>query len=388
MNRLLRLLSAAVMARHAARGPGRRGPALSAQQLWRRASRPSAARRLRAADRRPGSMPATAGCWPSTRAQNRIFVPIEAIPERLKQAFVAAEDKNFYSHPGIDLFGIARAMVSNLQRIGDNRRPEGASTITQQVAKNFLLSNELSYQRKLKEMLLALRMERAFTKDRILELYLNEIFLGNRSYGVAAAALNYFDKSLDELTIGRGGAAGRPAQGAVELRSGRQSGRRPAAPRLCARPHAGGRLHHRGRGGRRPGRADRPAAALGDADRRGRLLHRGGPPAARRPARRGGILRGRAVGARDASSRRCRPPPTAPCGTGWPTMTDARAGAARGDRSTSPRPATAGWRACRDSTRASSSVTGGEAWCCRAKGGQGGAWPGRRQPRRGSAPTM
>ena len=133
--------------------------------------------------------------------ERRIFVPIEAIPERVSHAFVAAEDQNFYRHPGIDLQGIGRAMVTNLQRLGGDRRPEGASTITQQVAKNFLLGNELSYQRKLKEMLLALRIERAFSKDRILELYLNEIFLGNRSYGVASAALNYFDKSLDELTV-------------------------------------------------------------------------------------------------------------------------------------------------------------------------------------------
>jgi penicillin-binding protein 1A len=133
--------------------------------------------------------------------QNRVFVPSEAIPERVKQAFIAAEDQHFYHHPGVDIFGIGRALVSNLQRIRDNRRPEGASTITQQVAKNFLLSSELSYERKFKEIILALRMERTFTKERILELYLNEIFLGNRSYGVAAAALNYFDKSLDELSI-------------------------------------------------------------------------------------------------------------------------------------------------------------------------------------------
>jgi penicillin-binding protein 1A len=133
--------------------------------------------------------------------QNRVFVPAEAIPERVKRAFIAAEDKNFYQHPGIDLLGIARALKSNLERLQSGRRPEGASTITQQVAKNFLLSNELSYQRKIKEAILAMRMERAFTKDHILELYLNEIFLGNRSYGVAAASLNYFDKSLDELTV-------------------------------------------------------------------------------------------------------------------------------------------------------------------------------------------
>ncbi len=133
--------------------------------------------------------------------QNRIFVPAEAIPERVKHAFIAAEDKNFYHHPGIDVVGIARAALSNLERLSSNRRPEGASTITQQVAKNFLVGNELSYKRKLKEMILALRIESAFSKERILELYLNEIFLGNRSYGIAAAALNYFDKSLDELTI-------------------------------------------------------------------------------------------------------------------------------------------------------------------------------------------
>ncbi|MEZ0301986.1 MAG: penicillin-binding protein 1A, partial [Hyphomicrobiaceae bacterium] len=133
--------------------------------------------------------------------QNRVFVPSEAIPERVKHAFIAAEDQHFYNHPGIDAFGIGRALVSNLERLRSNRRPEGASTITQQVAKNFLLNSELSYERKFKEILLALRIERTFTKDRILELYLNEIFLGNRSYGVAAAALNYFDKSMDELTI-------------------------------------------------------------------------------------------------------------------------------------------------------------------------------------------
>ena len=133
--------------------------------------------------------------------QNRVFVPIEAIPERVKQAFIAAEDQHFYWHPGVDVIGIGRALIANLQRLGTDRRPEGASTITQQVAKNFLVGNALSYERKLKEIVLALRMERTFGKDRILELYLNEIFLGNRSYGVAAAALNYFDKSLDELTV-------------------------------------------------------------------------------------------------------------------------------------------------------------------------------------------
>jgi penicillin-binding protein 1A len=133
--------------------------------------------------------------------QNRVFVPIEAIPDRVKDAFIAAEDKSFYDNMGIDPVGIVRATIENIWRLGSDRRPLGASTITQQVAKNFLLSDELSLSRKIKEAILAIRMNNAFTKDYILELYLNQIFLGNRSYGVAAAALNYFNKSLDELTI-------------------------------------------------------------------------------------------------------------------------------------------------------------------------------------------
>ncbi len=133
--------------------------------------------------------------------EKRLFVPVDKIPDKVKQAFISAEDKNFYHHAGIDYLGIARALVGNLKNIGTGRRPAGASTITQQVAKNFLLSSELSYTRKIKEAILATRMEQAFTKDHILELYLNEIYLGNRSYGVAAAALNYFGKSLDQLDI-------------------------------------------------------------------------------------------------------------------------------------------------------------------------------------------
>lgn len=133
--------------------------------------------------------------------EKRLFVPISKMPERVKQAFISAEDKNFYHHSGIDFTGIARAIVGNLKNLGSGRRPAGASTITQQVAKNFLLSSELSYTRKIKEAILATRIEQAFSKDHILELYLNEIYLGNRSYGVAAAALNYFGKSLDELSI-------------------------------------------------------------------------------------------------------------------------------------------------------------------------------------------
>lgn len=133
--------------------------------------------------------------------ERRLFVPVNAMPKRVVQAFLSAEDKNFYSHPGIDFVGVVRALVQNVASIGQNRRPVGASTITQQVAKNFLLTNEVSVSRKVKEAILAFRIERAFTKDRILELYLNEIYLGGGAYGAAAAALHYFDKSLDELTL-------------------------------------------------------------------------------------------------------------------------------------------------------------------------------------------
>lgn len=133
--------------------------------------------------------------------EKRVFVPIDAIPKRVVKAFLAAEDKNFYNHPGLDFLGLARAVVTNIKNYGTNRRPVGASTITQQVAKNFLLTNEVSIERKAKEAILSFRIEKAFTKDRILELYLNEIYLGYGSYGVAAAALNYFDKSLADLTV-------------------------------------------------------------------------------------------------------------------------------------------------------------------------------------------
>ncbi len=133
--------------------------------------------------------------------EKRVFVPIGAMPKRIINAFLAAEDQNFHSHFGIDPQGILRAMVTNLRNMGSGRRLQGASTITQQVAKNFLLSNEVSFRRKIQEAILALRIERALPKERILELYMNEIYLGRASYGVAAAALNYFNKSLDELSI-------------------------------------------------------------------------------------------------------------------------------------------------------------------------------------------
>jgi penicillin-binding protein 1A len=133
--------------------------------------------------------------------ERRVFVPVSAMPPLVIHAFLAAEDKSFYSHPGIDAVAILRASITNLMLAGTGRRPIGASTITQQVAKNFLLTNEVSLERKIKEALLALRIEQAMSKDRILELYLNEIYLGGGAYGVAAAALQYFNKSLDELTV-------------------------------------------------------------------------------------------------------------------------------------------------------------------------------------------
>lgn len=134
--------------------------------------------------------------------EKRIYLPISAIPKRVIYAFVSAEDQNFFQHTGLDFQGIARAVVTNVQRaMKGGGRMEGASTITQQVAKNFLLSNERSVMRKLKEAILAIRIERAFPKEKILELYLNEIYLGIGSYGVAAAALNYFGKELKDLDI-------------------------------------------------------------------------------------------------------------------------------------------------------------------------------------------
>ena len=131
--------------------------------------------------------------------EKRIFVPYNAISEKIINSFLSAEDKNFYSHPGVDAKGVLRAVINNISNIAFSRRLEGASTITQQVAKNFLLTNEVSLNRKIKEAILAFRIERALSKERILELYLNQIYLGGGAYGVASASLEYFDKSISEL---------------------------------------------------------------------------------------------------------------------------------------------------------------------------------------------
>ena len=132
-------------------------------------------------------------------SEKRIFIPYNSIPKIVINSFLSAEDKNFFEHPGIDAKGVLRAIIKNISNIINSKRLEGASTITQQVAKNFLLTNEVSLQRKLKEAILAFRIERSLSKERILELYLNQIYLGQGSYGIAAASLEYFDKSIDEL---------------------------------------------------------------------------------------------------------------------------------------------------------------------------------------------
>ena len=135
--------------------------------------------------------------------ERRLYIPIQAVPDRVKAAFISAEDKNFYQHHGVDFFALTRAVITNLENIasGSDRRLVGASTITQQVAKNFLLTNERSIDRKIKEAVLSFRIEQAYSKDRILELYLNEIFFGKGSYGLASAALTYFGKSVNELNL-------------------------------------------------------------------------------------------------------------------------------------------------------------------------------------------
>ncbi|UNE53442.1 penicillin-binding protein 1A [Bartonella machadoae] len=133
--------------------------------------------------------------------KRRLYLPIQSIPELLKNAFISAEDKNFYHHFGLDPEGLSRALINNIRNIGSGKRPEGASTITQQVAKNFLLSSDATLERKFKEAILAMRIEKTYSKDHILELYLNEIYLGRSTYGVAAASLTYFNKSVNDLTL-------------------------------------------------------------------------------------------------------------------------------------------------------------------------------------------
>ena len=132
-------------------------------------------------------------------SEKRIFIPYRSIPVKIVNSFLSAEDKNFFSHPGVDAKGVMRAVIKNISNILSSKRLEGASTITQQVAKNFLLTNEVSFNRKIKEAILAFRIERALSKERILELYLNQIYLGEGTYGIASASLEYFDKPISDL---------------------------------------------------------------------------------------------------------------------------------------------------------------------------------------------
>ncbi len=204
--------------------------------------------------------------------EKRVFVPIGSIPKRVISAFLAAEDKSFYSHPGIDILGIVRAGITNLTHMGTDRRPVGASTITQQVAKNFLLRQRgLAASARCREIMLALRIEQAYSKDRILELYLNQIYLGAGNYGVTAAALNYFNKPLDELTHRRMRLSRLSAQGAQQLRHRQASRGGAGAAQLGDRPDAGRRLHHRrgsrgsdGRAAEAAFRAARPRPVTAD----------------------------------------------------------------------------------------------------------------------------
>jgi len=131
--------------------------------------------------------------------QKRLFIPYDFIPKKVIFSFLSAEDKNFFSHPGVDAKSITRAIIKNLKNYFLEKRLEGASTITQQVAKNFLLTSEVSLKRKIKEAILAFRIERAYSKERIMELYLNQIYLGEGTYGIAAASLEYFDKAVNDL---------------------------------------------------------------------------------------------------------------------------------------------------------------------------------------------
>ena len=180
-------------------------------------------------------------------------------------AFLAAEDKNFYEHGGLDFTGIARAGVIYIQNYGSSRRPQGASTITQQVAKNFLLTNELSMARKVKEALLALKIERTYSKDKILELYLNEIYLGLGAYGIAAASLVYFDKAVNELTVPEAAYLAVAAESAEQLPSIPPARARHRAAQLGDRPHGGSGLRQSRR--RRKGQAF-TARRDGKADQR------------------------------------------------------------------------------------------------------------------------
>ena len=239
--------------------------------------------------------------------ERRLYLPIQAVPKLVINAFLAAEDKNFYEHGGIDFTGMARAAVLYAQNFGSNRRPQGASTITQQVAKNFLLTNEVSFTRKIKEALLAMRIERAYSKDRILELYLNEIYLGLGAYGIAAASLVYFDKSVNELTIAEASYLAALPKAPAALHPVRNRDRAIERRNYVVDRLRGKRLDQAGRRRQGPqGAADRHQPRQRRAYLRRRIFCRGSPPRHFRALRRKEALRRRPVGPRPRSIRRCR----------------------------------------------------------------------------------
>ena len=168
----------------------------------------------------------------------RIWVSLSDIPRSVQQAFVSAEDKRFYQHRGIDERGVIRAFVGNLANPG---RPAGGSTITQQVAKNLLVGDDVTYDRKMREMIVASRIERVLSKAEILEIYLNSIYLGRSSWGIEMAARSYFGKSAKALSVAEGALLAGLAKGPNYYNPDTQAGARPGAHGLCAEPHAGGR---------------------------------------------------------------------------------------------------------------------------------------------------
>ena len=236
--------------------------------------------------------------------QRRLYLPIQAIPKMVISAFLSAEDKNFYEHNGLDFGGIIRAGMLYVQTYGSGRRPQGASTITQQVAKNFLLTNEVSLQRKIKEALLSLKIERAYSKEKILELYLNEIYLGLGAYGVAAASLLYFDKSVHELTVAEAAYLAALPKAPNNYNPFRQRDRAVERRNWVIDQMVENR-HDQGRG-RREGK-EGAARDHGPPDRgahfRRRIFRRRGSPLDLREVRREDALRGRSFGPYHARSQ-------------------------------------------------------------------------------------
>ena len=235
--------------------------------------------------------------------ERRLYLPIQAIPKLVTNAFISAEDKNFYEHAGIDIYGIARAGLLYVQNYGSSRRPQGASTITQQVAKNFLLTNEVSFERKIKEALLALRIERTYSKEKILELYLNEIYLGLGAYGVAAASLLYFDKSVHELTIAEAAYLAALPKGPNNYNPFRKRDDAIERRNYVIDRMVGRRLHHRPmRREAEEGAAQRHGAADRRPHFRRRIFRRGSAALHLRQLRREEALRRRPVGPHHARS--------------------------------------------------------------------------------------